>query len=694
MTNKEGFLKLSEAPFLKYLISFVTGVLLQMNFGGGYYIALPFILLSICLLYYHFTAKLSKTKFARRKYFGYAIFSMFIAFGAVASEFHSKPNITLPETNDYAIAEISESIEVKEKSVECKSTIVKFGAEKDDIKGLKTVLYIEKDSLSQSLALGDVIIFEENLQPIKFSNNPYSINYSSILEKQGFFYSQYIPHTEWKKIDHIEQNSIFQKSSELKAKLTNRVNSIDVSETTKSLINAMLLGDTSYITAQDREEFSSAGLSHILAVSGLHVGIIALIIYFILYPLKWMRLSRVRPLIAILILWSYIFVIGFPPSAVRATIMATFVLVGEVLNRKGTTINSLLAAALFMLLYNPAYISDVGFQLSFTAVFSIFYIYPIIYSYLPHKNRVTSYLSSIIGVTLAAQIGTLPLTVYYFHQISLIGLFSNFFIIPILPIVVVIAMLVMIFPISPFTFTTDLLFSYIDSIAQITSSIPYSSINDVYIKSYYPVVLYIIIFWGVWTLRSKRSELLILLLIFISGFLCIEKYFIPETPQCKAVIYDDNKITALNFIDSGYNYVLTIDTIGVESKVENFAKNLWIKEAIPNATFKQDSIFDKGLYVTLPYISYKGDKYLVLNNSNFKTKQLTSGARLYINKAIICEGFSGSITNLLNIFLFEEVVIASNLNHFKRNSIINECKKLKIPYYDIKECGAYMITEK
>ena len=555
------------------------------------------------------------------------------------------------------------------------------------------VLYIEKDSLSQSLTLGDVIIFEENLQPIKFSNNPYSINYSSILEKQGFFYSQYIPHTEWKKIDHIEQSSILQKSSDLKAKLINRVNSVGVSEKSKSLINAMLLGDTSYMTKKERETFSSAGLSHILAVSGLHVGIIALIIYFILYPLKWMGLLRVRPLIAILILWAYIFVIGFPPSAVRATIMATFVLVSEVLNRKGTTINSLLAAAFFMLLYNPGYILDVGFQLSFTAVFSIFYIYPIIYSYLPHKNRVTSYLSSIIGVTLAAQIGTLPLTVYYFHQISLIGLFSNLLIIPILPIVVVIATLVMIFPISLFVLIADFSFNYIDSIVQLTSSIPYSSINDIYIKSYYPVILYIIIFWGVWTLRSKRSELLILLLIFITGFLCIEKYFITETPQCKAVIYDDNKITALNFIDSDYNYVLTIDTIGVESKVENFAKNLWIKETIPNATFKQDSIFDKGLYVTLPYISYKGDKYLVLNNNNFKTKQLIGGARLYINKAIICEGFSGSITNLLNMFLFEEVVIASNLNYFKRNSIINECKKLKIPYYDIKEHGAYMISE-
>lgn len=95
----------------------------------------------------------------------------------------------------------------------------------------------------------------------------------------------------------------------------------------------------------------------------------------------------------------------------------------------------------------------------------------------------------------------------------------------------------------------------------------------------------------------------------------------------------------------------------------------------------------------MPYISYKGEKYIVLNSDEFKNKKLSHGKRLYIDKAIICEGFSGSISSLTNMFIFEEIIIASNLNYFKRKSIIKECQTLKIPYYDIKEKGAYLIRE-
>ncbi|MBR4962877.1 MAG: hypothetical protein IKY54_03140, partial [Muribaculaceae bacterium] len=88
-----------------------------------------------------------------------------------------------------------------------------------------------------------------------------------------------------------------------------------------------------------------------------------------------------------------------------------------------------------------------------------------------------------------------------------------------------------------------------------------------------------------------------------------------------------------------------------------------------------------------------GEKYLILNSNEFENKRITSGKRLFIDRAIVCNGFSGSLAKLTEIFVFEEIVIASNLNHFKRNSIKKECKALKIPYYDIKEKGAYLIKE-
>ena len=693
MANKEGFLKLSEAPFLKYFLSFVTGVLLQKVINGGYYITLPFFILSFFFFYSFYTARLSKTKFVRRKYFGYAIFSLFIALGAIDAQLVSKPEIELPKVKDYAIAHIIENIEIKERAVESRVSILELNGCDEKIDNFNVVLYIHPDSLAKKLIKGDVIIFEQNLQPLSFSKNLTASNYNSKLEREGFFYSQYIPCDGWRKIDYIKPNSLKDKASEIKEKLLQSIKSIDISDSSKGLISAMILGDKSILSEDMRNAYSASGLSHMLAVSGLHIGIIAFILYIILLPFKWVKLSYIRPLITILILWAYIFVIGFPASAVRAAVMASFILIGEIINRKGTTINSLFAAALFIVAFNPNYIYDVSFQLSFIAVFSIFYIYPFIYSRLPQTNKISAYLSSIISITIAAQIGTLPLSIYYFNQLPIIGLLSNLLVIPILPIVIVSAILAMVVPIELFLNITDGLFFYIDYIAKLSTSIPHSSFNNIYIKSYYIVFIYVLLFGGVWILKSKRSELVIALLIFITTFTITETIINLNKEQYKAVIYDDNRITALNFVDNNYNYVLTIDTVGVEDKIGYMGKRFWMHEAIPNAIFMTDSIRDKDISILLPYIAYKGEKYLILNSSEFKYKELKYGKRLFIDKAIICNGFSGSLAKMTEIFIFKEIVIASNLNHFKRNSIIKECKALKIPYYDIKENGAYIIKE-
>ena len=695
MNSNEGFLRVSEAPFLKYLLSFVFGIFLQMVFGGGYYLSLPFIVVSAISFIYYYKAVLPRTKFVRRNFFGYAIFSLFIALGIIdATYVNQRYNTYLPINRGYAIALITDDVVKKERSIECKTRIIEFenSANTTDETYINSILYIEPDSSSVSLSKGDVIIFEQRLQPIKFSKNPESFNYALKLNRDGYIYSQYVTANNWKKIDYIEPSGVINKAENVKKILIKRVDIIPLSDNSKSLIKAMLLGESSAVEDNTRASFSASGLSHILAVSGLHVGIIVFIIYLFLFPFNYTKISCVRPLITILILWAYIFVIGFPPSGVRAAIMASFVLMGEVFNRKGTTINSLFVAALFMLIYNPNYIYDVGFQLSFTAVFSIFYLYPIIFEILPHSNRVSSYISSICSVTIAAQVGTLPLTIYYFHQLPLLGVFTNFIIIPLLPYIIILSIFAIALPLSWVCISADYALKFVNYISDFVSSLPYSSLS-LYIDSYDIILCFVVIYMGCWALRSKRSEILISLLIIILLFVCFRIYANLSKENYKGIIYDDNRITAINFIDKDYNYILTIDTCGVEKKIDKIANNFWIKEALPDAKYINDNISDKGLYITLPYIGYKGEKYLILNSDYFESKHIDSGKRLFINKAIVCAGFKGSIADLNNIFVFEKVIIASNINHFKRQSIIKECNALNIPFYDIKEKGAYIIFE-
>ena len=190
-----------------------------MIFNGGYYIALPFILLSFSFLYSFYRARLPRTKFAKRNYFGYAIFSLFIALGAIDAQIGTKPDVFLPKVKDYAIAKINEEVEIKERSIESKASIVKLNGVEEIRENFNVVLYLQQDSLSKKLTKGDVIIFEKNLQPIIFLNNFSSFNYSSKLEREGFYYSQYIPSDNWQKIDHIKPNSLRDKASQIKYQL-------------------------------------------------------------------------------------------------------------------------------------------------------------------------------------------------------------------------------------------------------------------------------------------------------------------------------------------------------------------------------------------------------------------------------------------------------------------------------------------
>lgn len=690
MGNKEGFLNISEAPFLRILLPFVTGVTLQYTIGG-YYITTISAVFALWFTVRYYSARTPRTKFSRTKTFGYAIFAVFMLLGSAEMHLLAKREAAAPpEDAKTAIAKINSDVEIKERSIKCRAEIFCFSniRGEQEAADMPVALYIYPDKNSKQLVKGSIIIFKQRLQPIKSRGNPDSYDYAAAMRHKGFIYSQYLPSGSWKRIGYKEPVSLRDKALRIRGDIVSRIDASAMSGDAKNLLKALLAGDTSRVTQQMRVSYSTAGLSHILAVSGLHVGIITLIIYFILAPLKYIMLKRLRPLITIAAVCGYVFVTGMSPSAVRAGIMAVFVLTGEALGRKGTTVNSLMAAALFMLLYNPYYLFDVSFQLSFTAVFAIFYLYPLIFGILPQSRRITYYISSVIAVTVAAQIGTLPLTVYYFHQIPLLGILSNLIVIPLLPYVIFLAIITLILH-SPFLDNAlDYTLSGINIIAEKISALPFSALHDIYMSPQYMVFWFIIIFTSFWAIRTKRSEIIVAITACALIFIAAGKLTQKDKNVNTMVVYDDSHLTAINFISANYNYVVTPDTANADSTVKMIARNFWLKSAMPEAKFVVDSVFKDGLRITLPYIIFNGKKVLILNSGLFKNK--ISREKLYIHKAVICDGFSGSISELLSVFNFGEVIISADVNRFKRTAIIKECQNLDIPCHDIKSRGAYV----
>lgn len=202
-----------------------------------------------------------------------------------------------------------------------------------------------------------------------------------------------------------------------------------------ALLNGMMIGYTAGMDENMTDAFSDAGLSHVMAVSGMNV---AFIVFPLIFLFKKMRVGlKAANFIIIGVLILFVFVTGFSPSVSRAVIMAIIMLVAQIIKRQTDVITSISFAAILLLLFNPYTLFDIGFQLSFAATLSLILFYKYIKGLLSFK-LIPGFISDVLSATLAAQIGTIPITAFYFNKISIISLVSNLIVVPIVEIVTII----------------------------------------------------------------------------------------------------------------------------------------------------------------------------------------------------------------------------------------------------------------
>ena len=193
------------------------------------------------------------------------------------------------------------------------------------------------------------------------------------------------------------------------------------------MVKGMILGETSGISELQQQYSRTAGISHILAISGLHVGYVLLAFHFLANLLRLKGAYRI--LFVLGLLWGYCFLVGLPPSCVRACIMASCAFIGNALGKKVDLLSSIGVSAVIVVLYNPAQVFHVGFQLSYAAVLGIALCYQPIFNWL-RRVRVPKVIAESMAVSLAAQIGTLPISAMAFGRISLLSLLTNLIAVP------------------------------------------------------------------------------------------------------------------------------------------------------------------------------------------------------------------------------------------------------------------------
>ena len=297
-----------------------------------------------------------------------------------------------------------------------------------------------------------------------------------------------------------------------KSKIESKLFSLHVKQQDYAVIAAMALGDKSALDSNTRNSYSISGASHILAVSGLHVGIIFQLFIFLLGGRKYSFYTIALSLISI---WTYVFLIGLPASAVRAAIMLSAYSISLAFHRTGLPLNTLAAAYIFMLFISPLYLFELSFQLSFLAVASILLFFPPLYSLLTIRSRFVRWAWGLLCVSLAAQIGTLPVIVYSFGRISCYSLLTNYIAIPSATLILYLGAALILFspltllsPVSPvvtplISLTAKILTSitqFLNTAISLISMLPGASIENVRISlplviAIYALILFIYALW-------------------------------------------------------------------------------------------------------------------------------------------------------------------------------------------------------
>lgn len=358
----------------------------------------------------------------------------FILFGYVNSAIHQHQYVII-SNKDQLIVKVISSREDKPKSY--KVMVVSL-----EENSCKSILYVQKDSLSQQLEYGDILQVKNTLKYIENQKNN-SFDYKGFLANQYVYSQGYVRKCEWKKLGH--ETSLYSLCMQLRNSALKELGKMGVEEHNLQLLAALAFGDKSLLDEETKNEFSTAGAMHVLAVSGLHVGIINGILFFIFSFLANPKLLWLKIVCCVGGIWTYACVTGMSPSVERASIMCSMVSIALLLRRRTSTYNSLAVAAFFSLFVTPNDIFSVSFQLSYLAVVSILYFGTYIQNVLHPDTAIGSYLWGILAVSISVQIGTLPLTLYYFGTMPTYSLLTNIFVIPLAFVILICVVIVLLF---------------------------------------------------------------------------------------------------------------------------------------------------------------------------------------------------------------------------------------------------------
>jgi competence protein ComEC len=458
-----------EIPFLRLLVPLCAGVIV--------YELLPRFAMAACITaltsFAVMTLRLSRKDYSSDTLFG-ALLAIFIFSAGYLLRLNDLRRCGhLADTRQTITVRLSEYPHKKTASYSFTAAIVSVaGSDVTAAPRGSLLLYFISDTLPSRWKPGDLLQLRLTPHMIKNNGNPCEFNYSRYMEGRGIRYNGFFRARDIAGHMPAERLTVRERSQRTAHALTALFAGAGLRDEGLGVIAALTLGDRDLLDREQLDAFARSGVMHIMAVSGLHVGMISIALSWMLFFLRG-RLKPLKAVITVPLLWGFAFITGLSPSVLRATIMFTFLQAGQLTRRPASSMNSLLASAFIMTAARPAVLFEAGFQLSYLAVAFIILFYSRLSGLIRPGNRVIRYIWQVTALSLVAQAGTMALTVRLFNIFPLLFPLSNILVVPITFLVLMLTLLLIVTSPIPFlsSFTALLLDRLAGLILHITGTI-------------------------------------------------------------------------------------------------------------------------------------------------------------------------------------------------------------------------------
>lgn len=548
----------------------------------------------------------------------------------------------------------------------------------DNVAAKGRLLVTVDKKTAHKLHPGNRLLITERLSPISKPLNPSEFDYGAYMEKQGVFHQLKIKDNY--SITGKARNFDYYLGS-LRDKLQNSFSIHGYTPQVQSTLNTLLLGQRQDMDKAIDESYKNAGVMHILAISGLHFSVLFYLLGLLLKPITrfgWQgKVSRL--IILLSIMWGFALITGLSASVVRSVVMFTVICSAQYLNRDTNIYNSLFISMLVLLVANPYFIFDAGFQLSYLAVFSIVLLEPVYKKLTVTKYRAVNYINDTIAVSLAAQLGVLPLSLYYFNRFPLLFLVANLVVIPLSNLVLILGIVVLILN---FIWTdaaliagkllgslVELMNNFINYIASYESLV----IKEIPFTFLLTILLYLVITAVIIWLYNTTFRRTIAVLASILVFQCV---FIISTLQKQS-----EELIVFN------NYKESLITVKEKKTLTVYCDDS-LSSNRTNVRSYSRSHFNPELHI-LPFqniLYHQGKKILIIDN-NITTESIKLNPDILVLSGSPKLNLDRIITELKPKQIVADATnYKSSIKHWKQT-----CLKLKIPFHATAEKGYYKL---